>query len=142
MEDSLGRFRGLLEGTASSSNADESEPNKSSASFGFLPAALTPAREAFSAALSPEDFAANFMLCFKAFQRKLLSEGMRFRMSQISTTRSFTGGFPRHRSYCCSRRFHLCNTPGWAGQKWPMSQQWPLIFSQDFVKPFQNDLNF
>jgi hypothetical protein len=50
---------------------DESEPNKSSARFGFLPAALTPAREALSTALSPEDFAANFMLRFKALAKEI-----------------------------------------------------------------------
>jgi hypothetical protein len=68
-EDSLGRFRGLLEGSASSLDADESEPNKSSARFGFLPAALTPEREAFCTSLSPEDFAGNFVLRFKGLAK-------------------------------------------------------------------------
>jgi hypothetical protein len=69
MEDSLGRFQGLLEGTTSSLDTNKLEPSKSSACFGFLLVALTPAREAFSVELTPEDFAANFMLCFKALAK-------------------------------------------------------------------------
>jgi hypothetical protein len=66
-----GRFRGLLEGTASPSDADESKPNKFTACLGFLLAASTPAREAFSAALSPEDFAASFTLHFKGLAKAI-----------------------------------------------------------------------
>jgi hypothetical protein len=69
MEDSRGRFWGLLKGTASPSDADESEPNKSSACLGFLPASLTLAREVFSVALSSDDLAANFMLHFKGLAK-------------------------------------------------------------------------
>jgi hypothetical protein len=62
MEDSLGHFRGLWEGADTPSDADESEPNKFSAHFGFPPAALLLTSEAFSATPSPEDFAVNFLL--------------------------------------------------------------------------------
>jgi hypothetical protein len=76
-------FRGHYRGAVLSSLIDEPESNKFSASFGawivplpavevedaFLPAASTPVIEAFSAGLSPEDLAANFMLRFKGFTR-------------------------------------------------------------------------
>jgi hypothetical protein len=77
------RFRGHSEGAVSSSDADELESNRFSARFGawvtplpvvgvenvFLPAASTPAIEAFSVGLSPEDLAVNFVMCFKGLAR-------------------------------------------------------------------------
>jgi hypothetical protein len=58
-----------LEATASSLDVDESEPNKSSARFCFLSAALTPTGEAFSTAQSLEDFAENFVPHFKGLAK-------------------------------------------------------------------------
>jgi hypothetical protein len=76
--DFLGRFWGGSGGAALSLDADELESNKFSACFtawvmplpsvevedAFLPATLTPAIEASSVGLSPEDFTSNLLLRF------------------------------------------------------------------------------
>jgi hypothetical protein len=77
------RFWGRSRGALPSSDADEPESNKFSAHFRarvapllaeevediFLPAASTPAIEAFTPGLSPEDLVANFILRFKGLSR-------------------------------------------------------------------------
>jgi hypothetical protein len=56
-----GTFRSLRGEALSSSDANELEPNKFIAHFGFPPAAPFPTSEAFSTMLSPEDFTENFL---------------------------------------------------------------------------------
>jgi hypothetical protein len=85
-------FRGCSGGSVSSSDANEPESNKFSACFGaqvvalpakevediFLPAASTPATDAFSARLNPEN---KFHAAFQGLsQSKLLSGGLGHRM--------------------------------------------------------------